>query len=134
MRPELRRILFAWAPAAAYMALIWTVSSIETPTFPVSMFPFRDKGVHTIEYAVLAVLVAHACVRTFEGFPRWRVAVAAVLLTVLWGLLDELHQAFVPGRSADVLDLVADTLGALGGVSVRLSAAALRLGPRRAAA
>lgn len=130
MSEESRRVLLAWTPAALYMAVIWTVSSIEQPAFPVSLFPFRDKGVHATEYAVLAFLLGHACVRTFEEYPRARVALAAMFLTFLWGFLDEMHQAFVPGRSADALDLVADAIGALAGVSARMS---LGLLPRRRA-
>ena len=125
MSPETRRLVLAWAPAALYMAVIWFVSSIEQPTFPVGLFPFRDKGVHTTEYAVLAFLLGHACLRTWEDRPRIRVALAAMFLTFLWGFLDEMHQAFVPGRSADVLDLAADALGASLGVSTRFVIAAL---------
>jgi VanZ family protein len=119
--PETRRLLVAWAPAALYMGIIWVVSSIEQPNFPVARFPFRDKGVHATEYAVLAFLLGHACVRTFTQHPRIRVALAALLLTVLWGFLDEMHQAFVPGRSADVLDLCADSIGGLVGVGARMA-------------
>ena len=125
MTPATRRLVLAWAPAALYMAVIWFVSSIEQPTFPVGLFPFRDKGVHTTEYAVLAFLLGHACLRTWEDRPRIRVALAAMFLTFLWGFLDEMHQAFVPGRSADVLDLAADALGASLGVSTRFVIAAL---------
>ncbi len=120
MSAQARRLILAWAPALLYMAVIWTVSSMERPTFPVSLFPFRDKGVHTTEFAVLAFLLAHACIRTFERHPRVRVALAAMLLTFLWGVLDEMHQAFVPGRSADVLDLCADALGTFVGVNARM--------------
>jgi VanZ family protein len=130
---ETRRLALAWAPAAAYMAIIWIVSSMEQPNFPVSLFPLRDKGVHATEYAVLAFLVAHACVHTFATYPLARVAVVAVMLTCLWGFLDEVHQAFVPGRSSDLLDLVADTIGALIGTTVRV-AFVLRAAPRGAVA
>jgi len=130
---ETRRILIAWAPAAAYMAVIWTVSSMEQPTFPVHLFPLRDKGVHATEYAVLALLIAHACLRTFDAHPLARVAVVAVMLTILWGFLDELHQAFVPGRSADLLDLVADSVGACAGTAARV-ALFVRAAPRRSIA
>jgi VanZ family protein len=109
--------------------VIWIVSSIEQPAFPISLFPFRDKGVHATEYTVLAFLVGHACVRTFEGRPRLRIAAAAVLVTVLWGLLDEMHQAFVPGRSSDLLDLVADTIGAVTGVGARFALGMMRRRP-----
>jgi VanZ family protein len=127
---QARRIALAWAPAALYMAVIWVVSSMEQPSFPIHLFPLRDKGVHATEYAVLAFLLGHACVRTFDRHPRLRVALAAVVLTFLWGFLDEMHQAFVPGRSADLLDLVADTVGAVTGVGVRMTIS--RLATRRA--
>lgn len=32
---------------------------------------------------------------------------------LLYGLTDEYHQSLVPGREADVLDLLADTVGGL---------------------
>ena len=63
------------------------------------------------------------CARLLRGLAnaRWQdvtfgLAVAAVGLTVLYGLSDEIHQRFVPGRVADVRDLMADTIGALVGV------------------
>ena len=94
-------------------------SSLAAPQFPLSLFPLRDKGVHTTEFAALAFLLAHACLRTFDRPTRFRVALAGGFLAVLWGFLDEVHQAFVPGRSADVLDLVADSIGASLGLSAR---------------
>jgi len=119
--PDARGVLLAWVPAAAYMALIWFISSLEAPTFPTSLFPLRDKGVHFVEYGVLGFLLAHACLRTFARLPTHRVALFAVLFGVLWGLFDEIHQAFVPGRSADALDLVADSIGVLLGTLARVA-------------
>jgi VanZ family protein len=115
-------VILAWLPAALYMALIWAISSMEAPEFPTHRFPLRDKGVHFVEFAVLGVLVAHACVRTFRHRPLLRVSLVAVMVTAMWGLLDEIHQAYVPGRSSDALDVFADSLGALGGVTARVLA------------
>jgi VanZ family protein len=36
----------------------------------------------------------------------------------LWGYLDEVHQAFVPGRTADAWDLFADFLGSIAGAAI----------------
>jgi VanZ family protein len=116
-----RRVLVAWIPALLYMALIWSVSSMSAPEFPVGAFPFRDKGVHAILYSGLAFLVAHACLRTFRGRPRARIALVACFVTIMWGFLDEVHQAFVPGRSADLIDLLADGIGAVFGAGVRFA-------------
>ncbi len=125
MSAQRLRVLVAWIPALLSMALIWLVSSISTPDLPVHDFPFRDKGVHAVVYAGLALLVAHACLRTFEGRARIRVALVACFVTVMWGFLDEVHQAFVPGRSADLVDLAADGIGAVVGASARFAAGAL---------
>lgn len=125
MSAHTRRVLVAWIPAILYMALIWAVSSMSAPEFPVRAFPFRDKGAHAVLYSGLAFLVAHACLRSFEGRPRIRIALVACFVTIMWGFLDEVHQAFVPGRSADVIDLLADGVGALVGASTRFAAGAV---------
>jgi VanZ family protein len=39
------------------------------------------------------------------------------VLSFLYGLSDEVHQMFTPGRSPDILDVVADTAGASLGVA-----------------
>ena len=114
-----RDVVLAWLPAAAYMLLIWVLSSFALPNFPSSSFPFRDKGIHVVEYGVLGFLLAHACLRTFPTRPALRVALLAFIMTMAWGFFDEIHQAFVPGRSADVLDLGADAIGAFLGTTAR---------------
>jgi VanZ family protein len=106
-----RRIRFAWLPAVAYMALIWTLSSMPLQ-LRLESIPFRDKGAHAFEYGVLALLIAHAIRRTWLSTPLWRVLVYAIVATFVWGFLDEVHQAFVPGRNSDAADLLADTIGA----------------------
>jgi VanZ family protein len=80
---------------------------------PLGAIPFKDKGVHAVEYGVLAVLLGYAIRRTWLQVAFWRVLMFAALLTFAWGYLDELHQAFVPGRNSDAFDLLADTVGAL---------------------
>jgi VanZ family protein len=122
-----RRTLIAWLPAVSYMLLIWVLSSMPG-SFRFDFVPFRDKGVHFVEYGVLGVLLAHA-VR--GSWPAWRLPViflASWSVTTFWGLLDEIHQAFVPGRVADVRDVIADAIGGLLGVAIYL---AVRRSPQR---
>jgi VanZ family protein len=122
---ERGRVLLSWLPAIAYMALIWALSSVALELALVDVVPLRDKGVHFLEYGALGLLVAHAAFRTWPEVPRVRTFFVAVFITVGWGVLDEFHQSFVPGRSADVLDIVADTAGALAGAFARVLASAL---------
>lgn len=109
-----RRVVLAWLPALMYMALIWLLSSGPV-SLPIESLPFKDKGAHVAEYGMLAVLNAHAIRRSWLRFGLLRVLFFAVLLTFAWGYLDEVHQAFVPGRNSDAADLLADTIGACAG-------------------
>jgi VanZ family protein len=101
------------------MALIFTISSfrVELPELP--SLPMRDKLIHLVEYGVLGFFCAHATLRTWPRKPRRRMLALGAFLASAFGLSDELHQAFVPGRSAELLDFVADTVGASCGAYAR---------------
>lgn len=134
MEPRTRKLVMAWAPAVLYMALIWVLSSLTLRThFPFEV-PLRDKGIHFVEYAVLGFLVFHATLATWPRRPIVRTFLVAVLITIAWGVLDEMHQAFVPTRAAETLDLLADSVGAVTGVSLRFLLRRARLRVRGQAA
>lgn len=99
-----------WAPVAAYMLLIYAMSSLQQ--LPQTPGPFTDKHWHALEYGGLAAL----WVRALAG-GRWtglsvRVCVAAVGAALLYAASDEWHQAYVPGRDSSLWDLLADAVGA----------------------
>jgi VanZ family protein len=100
-----------WAPVIVYMGAIFFVSSLSDPPVPGG----TDKPLHWLAYLGLAVLVVRAIA---GGLPRrisFGIGLAAMLITVAYGATDEVHQVFVPGRTGDVYDLMADTAGALAG-------------------
>lgn len=71
-----------------------------------------DKIVHFSMYATLGILVARALM-----VPRTRVALfSAIAWITVFGLLDEVHQHWIAGREASVLDWAADILGATVGL------------------
>jgi VanZ family protein len=93
------------------MAAIFYISSI--PDIALTE-PLAISG-HSIGYFALAVLVVRALA---GGLPRRigvRIAAVAMLVTVAYGVSDEFHQSFVPGRVADAYDLLTDAIGALAG-------------------
>ena len=102
------------------MALIFVISSFELEVPGIRHFPLRDKGIHFLEYAVLGWLCAAASSRTWPSASAWRTAAFAVFISTLWGLSDEIHQAFVPGRSSEVADVIADLLGSMAGAAASL--------------
>ncbi len=68
---------------------------------------------HLAEYGVLTFLLVLASAKTTAVDWRW-LLVAVTLLAALYGLSDEFHQSFVPGRTASVLDWATDIFGVLG--------------------
>lgn len=72
---------------------------------------FNDKAMHALLYAVFALLIFRAF-RGRERLPAWRAALLAFLLAAAYGVTDEIHQFFVPGRECDLADWLADLIGA----------------------
>lgn len=67
---------------------------------------------HFAEYLVLGALLFHALWRSAPQQRRWLLVIAAVGIASLYGVTDEFHQSFVPGRLCDPADWVTDTVGA----------------------
>ncbi len=89
---------------------------------------------HFCEYLVFGVLLFRAVGLTAPGRSRWWAALVAVALASTYGVADELHQAFVPGRLCDPADWLTDTLGAALGVASALAFARGRAGQKRGTA
>lgn len=77
-----------------------------------SMMVYLRKAAHFIEYFVLAVLLMNALLFKFSVK---RSATISFILGALYGVLDELHQLFVPGRTCTVSDMLMDASGVLAG-------------------
>lgn len=97
------RRLLPWLPAVAWAAVIWSLSA--RSRVPGPQVPGFDKAAHFGAYALLGWLLVWAADRS-----RLPLAVG-VLLGVLYGATDEIHQMYVPGRSPDVMDWFADAAG-----------------------
>jgi VanZ family protein len=105
------------------MALIFAASSIPD----LGPLPgMSDKSGHSIGYALLGALLLRALAGGRLRGVTWGRALAAVVLATLYGVSDEFHQTFVPGRSADRFDVLADGIGATVAVLAAGAAAAAR--------
>ena len=108
-----RRVLL-WVPVVLYMGIIFFLSSQSHPPTPGTL---SDKLLHGIGYFGLAALVLHAIQNGRPGRLTLPHGAAALLITIGYAATDELHQMFVPGRSADPRDLLADAAGAAAAVA-----------------
>ena len=76
-------------------------------------FSFQDKLFHFIVFGVLAILMARSFKKSKFKFFNKYYYILAIILTCLYGMMDEYHQYFVPGRFSTVGDWLADLLGAI---------------------
>ncbi len=98
-----------WYYALLASAIVFYESSL--PIRVPGNIPHLDKVAHVLLYFGLGMAYFNVATRggTRTGT---RACWVAFLLAVAYGASDEWHQAYVPGRSADWADWVADTAGA----------------------
>jgi VanZ family protein len=118
-------VLWLWGPLVGYCALIFLVSARSDLSPPA--FPSSDKVAHMLEYGVLGVLWARV---VKASWPHWTFLLGLAstsLFTGLYGITDEWHQFYVPGRFADWHDVLADLCGGtLGGMGYLIGVQMLR--------
>jgi VanZ family protein len=106
-------------PAGLLAAVIFAASSLPSTSWGGSSLWQFDKLVHAAEYALLAFLCVHALWRGPWQPGRGRglagelyVLTVGAGLAALYGVSDEWHQSFTPGRTSSRLDMLADWIGA----------------------
>jgi VanZ family protein len=103
-RPDL------WLPPLILMGLIWFFSA--QPSLDSGLGWIDTVGrklIHLGEYALLSFLLWRL-LRT--QMPDRRAALAALLVSSLYAVTDEVHQSFVDGRDGTPVDWAIDTAGA----------------------
>lgn len=103
-----------WFPALVYAVHIAALSSRDYPGADVG---FSTDYFHPVEFCVLGFFLSFAQEPALTGkgmFPFW---IRVLSFGAFWGMIDEFHQAFVPGRSCSFTDFCLDIIGtAAGGV------------------
>lgn len=107
------------APAVLYAALIWFLSSL---SYPFRVLPhaleMSDVFLHLGEYAMLSYLLALALWgQSGKRLTPWTYFALAAAACV-YGLSDEWHQSFVPGREAALSDVLSDCAGTVLGAGL----------------
>ena len=94
-----------------WMGVIYFLSAQPAESYP-SLFWGADKIVHMALFGMLGVFLS----LTFglhRGRTSWRGVVFITVIVMLYGVSDEYHQSFVPGRNPGVDDIIADTIGGI---------------------
>ena len=116
----MKHIFWFWLPPIGYMAAIFIVSSLPNPQIGGET---PDYVLHALEYFLLALLLIRLFLaRQFSlldkngrgDFTRWQQAcLLGAVISIIYGITDEIHQYFVPGRHCSLSDVGSDTVGAI---------------------
>jgi VanZ family protein len=102
-----------WIATFAYCGFLYWLSSMSNPVGADIDIPGLDKTAHVVLYGGLAAIVSVGIHRNGRATPLWAQFLGPVAVVLAYGMADEFHQLFVPKRSFDPYDLLADVTGAL---------------------
>jgi len=103
-----------WLPPLLWAGVILLGTSLPGDAVPVQTGNI-DKVLHFSIYLVFSFLLTRSILDTAT---RWRAISIALVVAIAFGAVDEWHQQFIPGRSAEFADWRADSVGALVGAIV----------------
>ena len=114
----MKRFLALWLPVVVWMGVIFAGSSISKvqQVGDETLDGLAHRAAHLLEFAVLGALLLRA---TSKGGPVSKREIIITLIVIgLYGVSDEFHQRFTPGRSSDGSTVLFDMAGGVIGVWV----------------
>jgi len=96
--------------------VIWTILMLTLSSMPDFQAPegfpkYADKIVHLFEYGIWATLFLLMLKQEDRINKLLGAFVAVLVFGGVMGVLDEIHQSFISGRSMDKYDFLADMIG-----------------------
>ena len=92
-----------WATVLFFLSSL-SYSDLSSFTFS---FPLNDKVMHLTLYSVLGGTLQYGHLKSNSSCPHWTL----ITIGIIYGVSDEWHQSFVPGRNPSSADLLADVIG-----------------------
>ncbi|MGC8737306.1 MAG: VanZ family protein [Candidatus Hydrogenedens sp.] len=97
------------------MFVFWLSIQPITQTTP-DWFPYQDKVLHVILYGILSILISVGMMRSEHRYSNKTLIFTSVGISFVYGFFMEICQIFVPTRSFDLRDSLANLVGSLIGV------------------
>ena len=108
-----RKVIRFWLPVVIWAVVIFLFSA--RPTRRATQIFWQDfiikNSAHVFEYGIFTILLYRALKE--GGMEKKEAGVSSVILAVLYGVSDEFHQSFTPGRESTARDVIFDTIGAV---------------------
>jgi VanZ family protein len=114
---ERRKKHLVFTPLIIYWIILFLATTLPVQSVP--SIAIGDKINHLAAYFVLSCLLYLTLIYQRKSEYLFnKAAFATIVITSVYGALDEFHQMFIPGRFAEVLDWLADAAGAILGVLI----------------
>ena len=114
---EKRKVWLVYIPLVIYWLILFSATSLPAPDLP--SIGISDKIAHLSAFFCLSVLLTLTLI--FQRKSKlffYNNYLAALVICLIYAAIDELHQILIPGRSAELLDWIADGGGALLGILI----------------
>ncbi len=101
-----------WLPVIVWCSIIFYLSNIPylSSGLEETLDTILRKIAHVVEFAILTFLLWRAIINSFK-LDLTLVYKLSAILSVLYAISDEIHQAFVPFRGPRVTDVLIDSIG-----------------------
>lgn len=107
---KLNKIKYLLLPLLTAVA-IFIISDQQQIIVPKIGIQIEDKILHFIAYTFFGLTIIYSIYGYRQGINKKKLLTILLVVGSLYALSDEFHQYYVPGRSADVWDFIADFLG-----------------------
>ena len=102
-------------PLLVASAGIFYFSSLPQPPFVLTSFQWQDKVLHLAAYFAYGITIALA-IHVHQSISSNKKMTLIGLIGFLYALSDEYHQSFVPGRTSELGDIIADWIGVISAI------------------
>tara|TARA_Y100000588_G_scaffold286935_1_gene304946 strand:- start:329 stop:709 length:381 start_codon:yes stop_codon:yes gene_type:complete len=99
----------AWVFFTFYLLIIYSHKESSTISFP-----FLDKVVHFILFFIQSILITNTMYEYSDRNNRI-ILIASIIFLLLFGLIIEIQQIYLPYRTFEIMDFIANFLGVLSG-------------------
>ncbi|OGU55571.1 MAG: hypothetical protein A2V66_08415 [Ignavibacteria bacterium RBG_13_36_8] len=115
-----RRKHFVFIPTIIYWIILFVLTSIPSNALP-SPFGISDKVEHFIAYLILSIFIAMSLhFQKAYTFLSRHFFLTSIVITTFYGIFDEFHQYYIPGRYCELWDIAANICGVLSGTLIGL--------------
>lgn len=100
-------------PLVVYWIVLFILTSIPTDSLP-NLFGISDKLEHLGAYLILSfILTLTIYLREKNDLINKYYLISGMLISIIYGVFDEIHQYFIPGRYCEFYDFIANVLGSI---------------------